>query len=158
MCSLLRKNGFFALVCFVRDSCFIYVVCIYLLMMMFVSFKIIMTGDTSGVGTAHSSLPPEFNTGFQWDSYSSLFNFRCSVLSSIACLYHFLLLDIVLSVLLRFTPFLYLQTFVNERMIVVEQHVKIVSRYIMARTSYCLIRWWCTGPTHWVGLLLVSTH
>jgi len=52
----------------------------------------------------------------------------------------FLLLGNVLSVLLRFTPFLYLQTFVNERMIVVEQHVKIVSRYIMARTSYCLIR------------------
>jgi len=33
-------------------------------MMMFVSFKISMTGDTSGAGTVYSSLPPKFNTSF----------------------------------------------------------------------------------------------
>ena len=57
---------------------------------------------TSRAGSADTSGPPEFTSGFQWGSYCSLFYFCAQCLVDVDCPFVFFLLVIVLSVF-RFT-------------------------------------------------------
>ena len=54
--------------------------CIYLRILMFVSFNSNATGVTSGAGPANPPGAPEFTSGFSWCSCCSIFWFLCSVL------------------------------------------------------------------------------
>ena len=63
----------------------------------------LMTGVTSGAGTAYPSEAHEFTLGFRWGSCYSLFSFMCMFCRSLFVLLGFFLLAIVMSVLLLFT-------------------------------------------------------
>jgi hypothetical protein len=71
---------------FCQKSCFIYVICIYLCIlvsntfpfqMIFMSFKINTTGVTSGAGSANPSASPSI---FKGVLCCSIFSFLCNVL------------------------------------------------------------------------------
>ena len=107
--SLMFIRFVFTPICFVRNSYFINVTCIYLLIlmsstipcrMMFVSFKNNTTSVTSGGGIASPSGAPVFTLGFYWGSCCSQSLVFCVVFCR--SLFVLFLLAIVLSVL-RFT-------------------------------------------------------
>ena len=57
--------------------------------MMLLSFNSHMTAVTSGTGTSNPSGASEFTPSLQWSTCSSIFNFLCSVLWTIICLFVF---------------------------------------------------------------------
>jgi hypothetical protein len=103
--------------CFLGGSRFIYIICIYLRILLFVSFNSKTTSVTCGAGTVDPSAKPEFTSGFSMVRVTRSFVFCVMFCRSLFVLWSIFLLAIVLSVL-RFTasdfPFVIFKPFLHK--------------------------------------------